>query len=284
MTTGSAADPVPAVTEADAPAAVAAIFADIRKTLRVDVVNLVWRHLATMPCALEWVWQTIKPLYLGPAIERADALHNGLKLPRISPFSADTLASAGIDQDSLISVHAILDSYHHTNALALMFFSAFLVRFEGQQRFSDIALTAETDSRRAIAAFPASPRLPKLPSSAEMTAPVGRLVFELNSFGEDSDPALIASMYRHLSYWPSYLAMIRTLLVPLHESGQLIALVAAARHQGELQGRELAASLPNLTPPVDTKPALHAIRRFVDHPIARMTGICALIREATPRI
>jgi hypothetical protein len=284
MTTGSAADPVPAVTEADAPAAVAAIFADIRKTLRVDVVNLVWRHLATMPGALEWAWQTIKPLYLGPALERADALHSGLKLPRISPFSVDTLASAGIDQDSLILIRAILDSYHHTNALALMFFSAFLARYEGQQRFADIASTAKADRPEVIAAFPTNPRLPRLPSSAEMTAPVGRLVSELNSFGEDSDPALIASMYRHLSYWPSYLAMIRTMLVPLHENGRLTDLVAATRHQGELQGRELAASLPNLTPPVSTKPSLDAIRRFVDHPIARMTGICALIRRATPRI
>jgi hypothetical protein len=165
-----------------------------------------------------------------------------------------------------------------------MFFSAFLARFERQWGFADIASTAEADSRGVIAAFPTNPRLPRLPSSTEMTAPVGRLVFELNSFGEDSDPALIASMYRHLSYWPSYLAMIRTLLIPLHESGQLIALVAAARRQGERQGRELAASLPNLPPPVDSKPAFDAIRRFVDHPIARMTGICALIRQATPQI
>jgi hypothetical protein len=74
------------------------------------------------------------------------------------------------------------------------------------------------------------------------------------------------------------------MLVPLHENGRLTDLVAATRHQGELQGRELAASLPNLTPPVSTKPSLDAIRRFVDHPIARMTGICALIRRATPRI
>ena len=284
MTTGKPADPVPAVTEADAPASVAAIFADIRTTLHVDVVNLVWRHLATMPGALEWVWQTMKPLYLGPALEHADALRSDLTLPRVPPFSVDALASAGVDRNSLISIRAVLDSYHQTNALALVCFSAFLARFGARRSFADVASTAETDRPETIAAFPTSPRLPRLPSSAEMTAPVGRLVFELNSFGEDSDPALVASMYRHLSYWPSYLAMIRTMLVPLHESGQLIALVSAARRQGERRGHELAASLPNLSPAVDTRLALDAIRRFVDHPIARMTGICALIREATPRI
>ena len=34
-------------------------------------------------------------------------------------------------------------------------------------------------------------------------------------FGEDTEPQLIASMYRHLAYWPAYLALVRTMLVPL---------------------------------------------------------------------
>ena len=41
-------DPVPAITEAAATGETAAIFADIRQVLGVDVVNLIWRHLATM--------------------------------------------------------------------------------------------------------------------------------------------------------------------------------------------------------------------------------------------
>ena len=53
-------DPVSAVREDEATEAVASIFADIRETLNVEVVNLVWRHLATMPGALEWVWGTLK--------------------------------------------------------------------------------------------------------------------------------------------------------------------------------------------------------------------------------
>jgi hypothetical protein len=62
-----------------------------------------------------------------------------------------------------------------------------------------------------------------------MRPATARLVYELNSFGEDSDLALVASMYRQLSYWPTYLALIRTLLVPLHESGELKSAVAEAR-------------------------------------------------------
>ena len=49
-------DPVPAVTEAAATGETAAIFADIRQVLGVDVVNLIWRHLATIEGALPWAW------------------------------------------------------------------------------------------------------------------------------------------------------------------------------------------------------------------------------------
>jgi hypothetical protein len=54
-------DPLPAITEA---AAIAAIFADIRQVLGVDVVNLIWRHLATVDGALPWAWQALRPLYV----------------------------------------------------------------------------------------------------------------------------------------------------------------------------------------------------------------------------
>ncbi len=45
-------DPLPAITEAQASGAIADLFADIRATVGVRVVNLVWRHLATMEGAL----------------------------------------------------------------------------------------------------------------------------------------------------------------------------------------------------------------------------------------
>ena len=69
-------DPVPAITEAAATGETAAIFADIRQVLGVDVVNLIWRHLATIDGALPWAWGTLRPLYAdGSVISEATALH-----------------------------------------------------------------------------------------------------------------------------------------------------------------------------------------------------------------
>ena len=53
-------DSVAAIPEADARGETAEIFADIRKVLGTSVVNLIWRNLATVPCALSWTWATVR--------------------------------------------------------------------------------------------------------------------------------------------------------------------------------------------------------------------------------
>jgi hypothetical protein len=280
MTDLTQSDPVPAITEQAATGAAAEIFADIRSTLNVDVVNLVWRHLATLPGALEWVWTSLKPLYLGPAITRAEYVRKNLTLPHVPPLSHDALSAAGIDAAALASIRAILDSYQHTNALALVCFCAFLARFDRAAPTCGIVPFVGGESSCVP---PDRVALPRLVPIAEMPSPLARLIHELNGFGEDSDPALVASMYRHLAHWPAYLALMRTFLVPLHESGKLSLLVGATRHLGDEFGAPMAGEISTSAPRLEIDPILNAVRRFVRHPIARMTGVCALVRHATPR-
>jgi hypothetical protein len=103
-----------------------------------------------------------------------------------------------------------------------------------------------------------------------------------NAFGEDTEPQLIASMYRHLAYWPAYLALVRTMLAPLQREGRLNALTLSTRALGYAHGVVLAPQLKPAAPPDTLQGALASCRLFVEHPIARMTGLCALIRRATP--
>ena len=53
-------DPVPAITEVAATGETAAILADIRQVLGVDVANLIWRHLATIDDALPRTWRMLR--------------------------------------------------------------------------------------------------------------------------------------------------------------------------------------------------------------------------------
>jgi hypothetical protein len=265
---------VPAILETAASGEVAEIFADIRATLNTSVVNLIWRHLATMPGALPWAWSTLRPLYLGPAIAHAEAVRRTLTLPAVPPLSRDALAAAAIDPTALANIRTILRSYHHTNALALAILSALLERYDPTT--TDPVHPAETISASA------GTKLPPLPPMADLPGEVQRLIQELNGYGEDGAPDLIASMYRHLSYWPPYLALVRTMLAPLQADGSLNALTRSARTLGRAHGRMLAGGLAPGRPPDCLPQALAACRLFVEHPIARMTGICAIIRHATP--
>ena len=109
---------------------------------------------------------------------------------------------------------------------------------------------------------------------------VAALVAELNGFGEDTEPQLIASMYRHLAYCAS-ISLVRTMLAPLQADGMLVALKLSTRALGHVHCLMLASHLKPASPPATLKGALASCRLFVEHPIARMTGLCALIRRAT---
>jgi hypothetical protein len=265
---------VPSVLESAATGEIAEIYSDIRKTLGTSVVNLIWRNLATIPGALHWTWSTVRPLYLGAAATHAEAVRRTLRLPNVPPLSAKILAVAGIDGNARMAIRNVLDSYHHTNALALVVLSALLERHDpGAGQAADVT--------EANAPVPVRTELPDLPAMTALPGEVRHLIVELNGYGEDGAPYLIASMYRHLAYWPAYLAIIRDLLAPLQADGSLNALTHSARVLGRAHGKALARSLEPAPPPPALQDALASCRLFVEHPIARMTGICALVRQAT---
>jgi hypothetical protein len=267
------AESVPSVLESEARGEIADIYADIRKVLGTSVVNLIWRNLATMPGALQWTWSTVRPLYLGDAPLHAEAVRRAVALPDWPGFSADTLLAAGVDETELGLIRNVLDSYQYTNALALVVLSALLAHYE--PRPADLVRPADTAPK------PSGIRIPELPPMEALDPEVAALVEELNTFGEDTEPQLIASMYRHLAYWPAYLALVRTLMAPLQQEGRLNALTQATRALGHAHGTVLALQLKPEPPPEALKGALRSCRLFVEHPIARMTGLCALIRRAT---
>src|ERR1700759_409128 len=125
-------DPVPAITETAATGEIAAIFADIRQVLGVDVVNLIWRPLATIDGALPWAWSTLRPVYVDGSVRReAAALHGELVLPPMRAIPMDVFAALGLRPDDLSAIRDILAAYDHTNAMAMVALSALSAHLEG---------------------------------------------------------------------------------------------------------------------------------------------------------
>jgi hypothetical protein len=273
-------DPVPAIAEASATGAAAEIFADIRRVLGVEMVNLIWRHLATIPYALPWAWRMLRPLYTdGTIAEEAQTLHGGLALPHLPQLPHDLLAAIGLDGGDLASIRNILAAYDRTNAMALVALSALLHQLDEPSGTTDpIVAKSPGQPAEALASIPLLP----LPGLYTLPAPVANLVLTLNRLGTRRENPVLASMYRHLAYWPGYLALSWVLIAPLDADGSLETAIADALVKARAQAARLVTRLR--APPIDptTATAIRiAVEPFAGDVIAKMVVICALLRAAT---
>lgn len=269
--------PIPAVAESDARGETAALFADIRSALGVPVVNLVWRHLATMPGALDWAWSAIGPLYRsGAAAREGGALLAALPLPARPAWSRDELRAAGVDEAAEREVVIVLDSYHRSNAMNL-------VALTTLRR----ALERPADARPAAVVAAGEPptvegRLPALLPLAEIAPATAALIHELDRFGERGAVRIPATMYRHLAHWPGFLGLARALVAPLDQDGRLNGLIERASAVAGTAAERLAGEIAAPPAPA-TRDGIHAaLAAFTAGVIAKMVPICALLRRAMP--
>ena len=278
-------DPVPAITEAAATGETATIYADIRQVLGVDVVNLIWRHLATIPGALPWAWGTLRPLYVdGTIAAEAAALHNDLDLPPLPPFPPETLPAAGLLGDDLRTIRNILAAYDRTNGMASIAVSALLARLDGEPLAPDAAGSrVGAGSREPQPAIP----LPRLLNVADLSPATAELVTTLNRLGTRRASPILASMYRHLAHWPIYLALAWTLIAPLEADGRLGRLIDDTAAKARARAAHVALRLGDRSvagPEPDVGAAIRAaIEPFAGDVIVKMVVICALLRAATGR-
>lgn len=251
-TTSHHLEAISTITEKDATPSVSAIFADIKVTLGVPFVNLIWRHLATIPGGLEMTWSLAKPLYSSKVLnESARTLRLQSSLAdRFSPWPDSVRAALGLSLQDKSEIVLLLEDYGHANSRALLILSYLFANLsaqssalgQGEERvaeplaqidpFSQLEINKETSIK------PARP----LPAPAEMTTEVAKLVKILNTFGESVPSPAEPSLYRHLSYWPSFLAAFWLAVEPMERQGLLV------REATDLYAR--ASSIVNQWKPV----------------------------------
>jgi hypothetical protein len=256
------ADPFPPVAEAAATGETAALFADIRATVGVRVVNLVWRHLATIDGALPWAWAAVKPLYVQGIVDRAAVrFRESMVVPKLG----------ALDGDQPRSVDDVLASYDHSNTINLFALGALVAWLRGE--------TATEGTPETSARLPAPDAvLPKLASAEDVTPETWALVLRLNRFG-DPHQIILASMYRQLAHAPDFLRRVETALTPVEADGSLARAIAANRRDAHecatVLARAIDAQRPSFAGQVET-----SVSAFVDHAIGKMVTICRAIRRA----
>lgn len=275
----SASDPVPTISEAEATGEIADLYADIRATLGVPLVNLIWRNLAAVPGALSWAWLSVKPLYENGAIQtEARALLKGQQLPAVPVLPPSALRAAGVDSGDEKTIRAILDSYDRSNPLNLVALSALLARLNDE---AAPALAAPAPSPETPALDVALPRLLPLDDMDAGTADLVRAINRLGARGRDH---IIVSMPRHLAHWPGYLALYWALIAPLNANGALHDCIDAVLEDGRQRGARLAAGFAGTDgPPAESRATVDAtLDDFCRNAISRMIPVVSLLKRAMP--
>lgn len=265
-----AEDTIPAVSEQTASGEIAELYADIRDTMGVSAINLVWRHIATIEGGLRWAWEAAKPLYSSGLIEaECEHMYGGFSFPRLSAVPARTLSLVGVTKQDLVLIKAILDTYNRGNMLNIVALSTLLVEAK-----------TPPAGRQAQRELPTSSvPLPPIPEVSEMAPEVGEEVVALNGLGAQPGPnRVIASIYKHLALWPGYLALSWTQLEALHEDGTLPALTAEAGAAARNHAAYLASELGPRPSGVTADTVRTAVDEFTSTVIARMIPIGQMMR------
>lgn len=259
--------------EADAPPDIAALYAWLRAAIRIPVVNLIWRHAATMPGVLPWMVESAAGVATSLALrEEREALAAAATGDGLEGFAQ---AAGALDAADRSRLRAIIETYNRGNMTNLLLLTALRRAIAGEAIGGGAALPPDPAPPAMLPSLPAQPRIAVLP--APVAAEVRRLAARHEGIGD-----AIPSLYLHLATWPALLAPLDRSLAPLFASG----VVAASRRMLIARAEALAPRLlPAISPP-GPFPAEHrtamlaALDAFAGGLIAEMGGIGARLARA----
>jgi hypothetical protein len=275
-------DAIPTVSEKDAAPNLSAIFLDIKQTLGVSFVNLIWRHLATIPGGLEMTWSLAKPLYASQVVNESARQLRGqtILVDSFVPWPDPVRDALGLSAQDHREIVLLLEDYGHANSRALLILSYLHASLSAQ------VLAANEDglvgSNTIALIDPLARMAPNtgaliksarpLPATAELSAEVAKLIKILNTFGEPISSPAEPSLYRHLSYWPSFLAAFWVAVEPLERRGILVqeSIDTQARAQRMASQWRLLAGSENVMAPDSVSQVLKSLDHFTHAVISRM--------------
>lgn len=261
--------------EVQAQGEMARVYADIRATLRVDLVNLIYRHLATLPDALPWAWGCLRPHFASGALhEQAARLRSEVarSVAAWPPALGDLPAQSGAAR--------LAATYTQANSLNLMAMTHLLVMPRVTLREPGRVHTAVP----ATAAAPASlESLPPLPAWSALPHEEVQRVLRLNRLGESGEPQIVASLYRHLAAWPRLLAQVEPALLRLQRTHELARALDFTVQAAQGIARDEPLSLGAAPPPAFDPATRQRLLAFATVTIPKMVPIGLALQRAFSR-
>lgn len=238
------------MSEADAEGSVADLYEDIRRTLRLPLVNLIYRHLAAID-RLEGVWAALRPNLVAPAIEGPARELAAVDPGAVAAIPCAALAAAGVGDDELARAHATLAAYAHANSRNLLAITGALRGTPGSPTSGPAPTENDNHSQRDPAEV--------LPMAAlgDLDGATRRLLDEMSRpVVGDAEPVIVPSLLRHFAHRPCLLALLWTAIRP--GARDVAAKASAIRARAE----ELAAGLPHPVAALEDEEARAPLERF----------------------
>ena len=291
MSDGGAGADVAEIAEREAQGEIAALYGDIRRSLGVGMVNLIYRHMAARPGVLPWAWGVLRPQFSNGAVaSEAETLGAGIDAGDIEATPREAWFAAGLNDHSLRTVRGIVDAYNRGNLANLVAIGALAAFLDGggaarPARAPDV----DTDTDAGAAAEAGPRRLPPIRGLGELDESTAALIRLLSAPLAPPGAPMTPSLFLHLAPWPAFLAVATA-------SALAPGRVAAAAADGKaLHGRatgaaaRLAASMaPAAGIAAPEKAELDALattaRRFAEGPIAGMAVLGRRLRAVLPEI
>jgi hypothetical protein len=260
---GGGHDPVAAISEAEATGETAAIFADIRRTMQIPMITSIWRTLVDIEGGLSATWEVTKPLYeTGQPAAALMKLRTQAVLPVPEPLAPGQLSCAGVREEELPVIRALIEAYNRSNGMNLMALTGLVVTPSGAPSNAPVPPDP-----------PPWPELPPLPAPADIPADIWTLLRHINRFGAVPGEEGLATIWRHMAHWPGLLAVIYAGLAPLQRDGTIQRSKQQILEIAQAEGKRLAHLHPEIVPLPEA--ARQMITNYVLDPglVARMVTI-----------
>jgi hypothetical protein len=256
------------------------IYGEIRRLSGVPMVALIYRHLATIPGALEWSWHLLEPAMRAGVLQQRAWQLAGQARVEPQPFIAPAaLRAVGLAEDDRAAIEAVLDAYNQANPVNIIAVRCLSLHLAG------VVQPTAAEPWPAWDAPPAPAPLPPMIDPAAMNPTVRALAQLLTDRDATAAPSTLwPSLYRHLAHWPAFLGYASVLVPP--RFAEIDTVAARLRSGVDAAAATIAARLrppAGLEPPAGAQ-ALRlqaAIEQF-SRRIPEMVVIGNLLRSALP--
>lgn len=232
------------VTENSASGEIARIYREIRRLSAVPFVALIYRHLASIPEALESVWRAVAPLLESGELQECAWRIGTRAWPGPGAETSDHVRALG--SGSLLSLGDVLDAYNRANPVNFAIVS--LLKATPQA-----GGPTPSANPRVWTPPPMISALPPIAPIADLPPEVRECVDAFAKRSEPDMPAMVPTLYRHLAHWPSVLAFAQDEVLPRLAAGTFAPAIDRFRAAIQFEAAKLRGGSPIADAPLQRR-------------------------------